>query len=323
MPRFQILSLTGGGYLGLYTACVLAALEDRAGEPLGRRFDLIAGTSIGGILALALAYEVPMAAVRDAFAERGREIFSDRDVPRSRLQRLRRSWKGIAAPRYSPTPLARLIEEFLGQATLGAAKHPALVPAVNLSRGETRLFRTPHHPAHAADGAVRALDAAMATAAAPLFFPLARHRGDLYMDAGVYADCPDALALHEAEHFLEQRREDVAMLSIGTMTAGFAVPPATRAEIGALAWMAKRRMIYTVLSAQQHLSRTLMAESLGERFLRIDRDNPESTWEIIDLDVAGPNAVRTLLGIGAEAAADVRARADVAPFLAHRAAPRD
>lgn len=318
MARFQVLSLTGGGYLGLYTACVLAALEERAGEPLGRRFDLIAGTSIGGILALALAYEVPMAQVRDAFAARGREIFSDRDAPRGRLARLRHSWKGIAAPRYSPTPLARLIEEFLGPATLAEAKHRVLVPAINLSRGETRLFRTPHHPHHGADAAVRALDAAMATAAAPLFFPLARHGGDLYMDAGVYADCPDALALHEAERFLGQAKSDVAMLSVGTMTADFTVPPATRAEIGALAWMAKRRMIYTVLSAQQHLSRTLMAESLGERFLRIDRANPESTWEILDLDVAGPNAVRTLMEIGAEAAADIRTREDLAPFLAHR-----
>ena len=52
---FRILSLAGGGYLGLYTACVLAELEARAGEPLARRFDLIAGTSVGGILAIGLA----------------------------------------------------------------------------------------------------------------------------------------------------------------------------------------------------------------------------------------------------------------------------
>lgn len=48
---YRILSLAGGGHLGLYTACVLAELEARAGKPLGRCFDLIAGTSVGGILA--------------------------------------------------------------------------------------------------------------------------------------------------------------------------------------------------------------------------------------------------------------------------------
>src|SRR5689334_377836 len=60
---FRILSLAGGGYLGLYTACVLTELEERIGEPLGRRFDLIAGTSVGGILAIALAFETPMRTV--------------------------------------------------------------------------------------------------------------------------------------------------------------------------------------------------------------------------------------------------------------------
>jgi patatin-like phospholipase/acyl hydrolase len=68
---FRILALAGGGYLGLYTASVLAALEARCGEPLGRRFDLIAGTSVGGILAVALAYEVPMRRLVDLFVEHG------------------------------------------------------------------------------------------------------------------------------------------------------------------------------------------------------------------------------------------------------------
>ena len=52
---FQILSLSGGGFLGLYTAAMLAELEERSGKPLNQCFDLIAGTSIGGIIALGLA----------------------------------------------------------------------------------------------------------------------------------------------------------------------------------------------------------------------------------------------------------------------------
>src|ERR1044071_9578133 len=53
--RGAVHSLSGGGYLGLYSACILTQLEDQAGVPPGRRFDLICGTSIGGILALGLA----------------------------------------------------------------------------------------------------------------------------------------------------------------------------------------------------------------------------------------------------------------------------
>jgi uncharacterized protein len=49
---FQILSLSGGGYLGLYTAKVLAGLEEEMGGHTADHFDLIAGTSVGGIIGL-------------------------------------------------------------------------------------------------------------------------------------------------------------------------------------------------------------------------------------------------------------------------------
>ncbi|HKJ73572.1 MAG TPA: patatin-like phospholipase family protein [Alphaproteobacteria bacterium] len=75
---FQILSLSGGGYLGYYTISVLVELEKRAGRPLAQCFDLTAGTSIGGIIALCLAREITAARIRDAFLDNGTEIFSDR-----------------------------------------------------------------------------------------------------------------------------------------------------------------------------------------------------------------------------------------------------
>jgi patatin-like phospholipase/acyl hydrolase len=61
MP-LQILSLSGGGYLGLYTAAVLTAIEERIKARIATRFDLIAGTSVGGIIALGIANEVPAGA---------------------------------------------------------------------------------------------------------------------------------------------------------------------------------------------------------------------------------------------------------------------
>jgi patatin-like phospholipase/acyl hydrolase len=51
---FQALALTGGGYRGLFTARALQVIEEHIKEPIGRRFDLVCGTSIGGIVALAV-----------------------------------------------------------------------------------------------------------------------------------------------------------------------------------------------------------------------------------------------------------------------------
>ena len=53
--RFQVLALDGGGIRGLYTASLLGALEKGIGRPIVDHFDLIAGTSTGGIIALGLA----------------------------------------------------------------------------------------------------------------------------------------------------------------------------------------------------------------------------------------------------------------------------
>ena len=77
-PRFQVLSLAGGGYRGLYTAQIVADLEERLGAPIATRFDLIAGTSVGGILALALALEIPASRIVELFAAKGDSIFSKR-----------------------------------------------------------------------------------------------------------------------------------------------------------------------------------------------------------------------------------------------------
>lgn len=72
---FQALTLTGGGYRGLFSARALQVMEDHCGEPIGRHFDLIAGTSIGGIVALAVAFEIPMSTVVQTFEKRGSDIF--------------------------------------------------------------------------------------------------------------------------------------------------------------------------------------------------------------------------------------------------------
>src|SRR6202051_1718525 len=74
-PVFQVLALSGGGYRGLYMAKIIADIEAADGVPFARLFDLIAGTSIGGILALALALEIP--------ASRMVELFTDHVGPRT------------------------------------------------------------------------------------------------------------------------------------------------------------------------------------------------------------------------------------------------
>ena len=78
---FQILCLSGGGYLGLFSAIVMAEFEEKLGRPIASAFDLIAGTSVGGLIALAVALEVPAKQIVEELLESGQKIFSDRPKP--------------------------------------------------------------------------------------------------------------------------------------------------------------------------------------------------------------------------------------------------
>ena len=78
---FQILSLSGGGYRGLFTAEILARLEEQADRPIGGCFDLIAGTSIGGIIAIGLGVGRTATDIRDAFLDNGEAIFPAQPPP--------------------------------------------------------------------------------------------------------------------------------------------------------------------------------------------------------------------------------------------------
>jgi len=83
----------------LYSAALLAGLEAEAGEPIGRRFDLIAGTSVGGIIAAAVAFERPLADIVEFFRLRGTEVFSPRARPTGAVGRLLDLGRSVLGPK--------------------------------------------------------------------------------------------------------------------------------------------------------------------------------------------------------------------------------
>lgn len=290
---FRILSLAGGGYLGLYAAWVLAGLEARAGEPLARRFDLVAGTSVGGLLALALAFEVPVAVVVTLFRERGSEIFSARGLPTSRVGRLIDLTRAVLGPKYSGDALRKALTEIFDGRRLEEAKHNLVVPAVNVSLSQTKVFKTPHVDASAGDERVLAVDVAMATSAAPAYFPSVKVGRHLYADGGIFAVAPDQVALHEAEHFMGVPPERVEMLSIGTATAGYKPADGVDADDGAVGWLSDGRLILTTVAVQQQHVESMLEDRLGPRYQRIDAEWPADAG--LGIDIATPEAADTLV----------------------------
>lgn len=314
--EFRVLSLAGGGYLGLYTASVLARLEDEIGEPLGRRFDLIAGTSVGGVLALALAYEIPMEKLVRLFQRDGTKVFSPRALPSGAVTRLLDLTRAVIGPKYTGRALRDKLVDYFGRRTMAEALHHVVVPAVNVTRAQTKVFKTPHAPGSTGDEGVRAVDVAMATSAAPAYFPLVRIGDDLFADGGLFAVAPDQIALHEAEHFMGIDPLRVRMLSVGTATSGYRPEEGVTDDAGAVGWLADGRLILTLVSVQQQHVEAMMEDRLGKRYMRLD-----AQWAAgarLGIDVATTKAADTLIGLASRTLFEAD-RAALAPFIAERA----
>ena len=288
----RVLSLAGGGFLGLYTAVVLEGLEARAGAPLARRFDLLAGTSIGGLLALALAYEIPMARLVRLFTEHGSAVFPSRALPSGALGRLLDLSRSVRGPKYSGEALREALQAEIGDQQLADALHRVVVPAVDVGLCQTKVFKTPHTPASHGDGLLRAVDVAMAACAAPAYFPSVRIGRHIYADGGLFAVAPDQVALHELEHFMGVDPGRVSMLSIGTPTARYRPAEGVRDDTGAVGWLSDGRLMLTLIAVQQQHVQAMMEDRLGERYLRLDADWPPDAG--LGIDIATRQAVDTL-----------------------------
>lgn len=297
MP-FRILALSGGGYRGLYTAHILAEYEQRAGKPIAQCFDLIAGTSIGGILALGLALEVPAAKIRDKFIENGELIFSARSKPSGILCNIRDIWRFAWRPKYSGLALRKTIEEVLGpDVTLGSAKHRVIIPAVNMTTGAVQIFKTPHHETFVRDHQLKLADIGLATSAAPTIFPMARVGNWHFVDGGLFANAPDFCALHESTHFLGAQRPETQILSIGTTTTRYSLANSSGVNFGAFQWLMGGRLLSTMISAQQQVTEFMLSHLLGDNFIRVDQPQSHEQAVELGLDVANKNARETIIGL--------------------------
>jgi predicted acylesterase/phospholipase RssA len=305
---FRVLALSGGGFLGLYTAVVLQGLEERAGEPLGRRFDLIAGTSIGGVLALALAFELPMARMVRLFQDLGAKVFSHRGLPSGAIGRLLDLTRSVTGPKYSGQALREALYSELGTRCLGDAPRPLVIPAVDIGECRTKVFKTPHVPASEGDAHLSAVEVAMAACAAPAYFPSVRLDDRLYADGGLFAVAPDQVALHEAEHFMGVDMARVEMLSIGTATSRYRPREgADDEQAGAVGWLSDGRLVLTLLSTQQQHVQAMVEDRLGPRYLRLDADWPVEGG--LGIDIATTAASQTLADLGRETLKTSRTRA--------------
>ncbi len=216
----RILSIDGGGIRGTFPAAFLASLEDELDHPIGRYFELIAGTSTGGIIAIALALGLSARKVLSLYEDLGPEIFDQRQ--KGLLGWMTRHYHNARwaawGPKYETDRLESAVTTMLGDRRIGEAQTRLLVPAWNAQTRKVYVYKTAHHERLTTDYKDRAVDAALATAAAPTFFREFITANDVgLVDGGLWANNPAGNAVVEAIGVLDWPADEIKLLSVSCL----------------------------------------------------------------------------------------------------------
>lgn len=324
---FKILSLDGGGYKGLYTACVLHEIE-KFNKPLTGYFDLISGTSVGGLIALALAAGRTTEEIKTFFLERGGAIF-----PQSSW--LERKWRVLgqlfSGGKYPDAGLRAAIDSILGTALMREANSYLCIPTLNLPTLSPFVFKTDHDPELTRDADVPMRDVARATSAAPTYLPIAEidaFPGHQFADGGLWANNPSLVGLVEAFRFFVgpgKRYGRVKLLSIGTVDDS---KPRSITRPRRLSVINGGREILTATLAAQERAVAFQVKFLKDalcspvEYIRIPSPtiSPDHLPDI-GLDVVTETSKKTLLMYGSRAGHEWNRRPEITSFFEEQADP--
>lgn len=287
---FKILALDGGGIRGAYTAAALDELEKLSGKKATDYFDLIVGTSTGGILALGLGIGQPPELLLDLYRKNGERVFPQ---AKSGLKGLI-DW--IFKPKHDPSGLNQCLYEVFGNKKFKEIDLPLAITAFDAACGHPVIFKTNYHQSLTGYENLLAVEAAMATSAAPTFFPAAEGKNGIMIDGGVWANCPVMIGIIEALTLFEKKIKDIRVLNIGTTTNTEFITREQQ-EGGLFEWA---KPIPAVLMHAARLSAIEQAKKLSKVFVRVDdivdsrRFSLDDIAAVRDLEAMGRSTMRRM-----------------------------
>lgn len=275
---FYVLSLDGGGSLGVYTLGILVELERLVGTKLSTVFDLVYGTSTGAIIASLVALgERAQPTIRDSYFEIAPNIM--------------KHW----LPRTRSSALERYAREIYGEKTFSSFLTGVGIVATRVEDGRPMVFKRHARQAHGRRASFvpgfgcAIADAVVASCSAyPLFLrkvvSTSEYGDRELVDGGFTANNPALLAIADALGPLRIQRSDIRVLSLGTGT----FPPNRRISLGLLNAVSTTRTVMTLLEASSNTIDTFRSLLFGDiQTLRISESFAELAYrtDFIESDV--------------------------------------
>lgn len=322
---FKILTIDGGGIKGLYSASILARIEEKTGKKIGDYFDMICGTSTGGLIALALSNGISAQEIADMYFNKGREIFPVSEY--KPLRYVQRKWQFFKQllwrGKFSAEPLRKILEGMFGETTMGEAKNLLCIPSYNLINGMPRVFKFPHKEGNFfMDKDIKMVDVALATSAAPTYLPIHEHKNILYADGGLWANNPSLCGLLEALKFFvgpQKQFSTFKILSVSSVTQPSGWPSTSKRNRSFRHW--GNKLFQASMDGQAYFNDFFLTNIIGHiqpsgTYYRIPA--PQLSKEhigLIDMDIAHISALKTLKGMGDQAGYHSAVQPEVLSFF--------
>lgn len=227
---FKVLSIDGGGIKGLYSSRILDYFEEYFDCSLADTFDMVCGTSTGGLIALGVSQGIPVSKITSLYKNKGHLIFPRqpkvlRWLKRNTFIKLEKRflqqlfWFG----KYSAEPLKHELTELFGEKTIGESLVHLCIPSYSITKGHPRVFKNDHHNLNC-DNSVPYVDVALATSAAPTYLPIHSIKcldNEQFIDGGVWANNPTHIGYLDALKFFinsQDGYDGIEILSIASIS---------------------------------------------------------------------------------------------------------
>jgi hypothetical protein len=311
---FKVLCIDGGGIKGLYSSTILARLEEKTGTAISDYFDMICGTSTGGIIALALSLKIPANDISIFYKVEGPKIFPKYKtlplpvkifgVGKVNLGFMKQIfWRG----KFSDKPLKLALDKVFGDTKINASNNLLCIPSYSITDARPWIFKFDHKEGQLdRDGKALYRDVALATTAAPTYFPMAEisyYDKKQFVDGGVWGNNPTLVALIEALTYfvgLDKPYGKLDILSISSLSLTGGKKPGLKRDRAFINW--KDELFETSLTGQSLFTDYFMtklkeSDHFPINYIRIPSPTISSEQEhLVQLDVATPEALDLITG---------------------------
>ena len=316
---FKILCIDGGGIKGIYSAELLAKFEEVFDCIVSECFDMLCGTSTGGIIALAASLKIPMSDVVKFYQKNGPSIFNESVKHRPGGCAYLRSKQIAFGGKYSAKPLRLALECVFKNKKIAESNNFLCIPSYNTLTANPRVFKKDFDN-FTEDDRKSYVDVALATSAAPTYLPVMEIEDDQFVDGGLWANNPILVALTEYLYkFAQDKRFDgLEILSISSCqkTQGEKHHKLNRSFIDWADTLFDAYSIGQSKSMMVLLSKLKRYLSFPFDFHRIENIalSPEQD-KIIDMDNASEASIRLLVKIADNTAMNEKMRPEIAHYF--------